>query len=174
MHILITGGSRGIGAEAVRYFTAQGHRVRFFYHRSRAQAEALARETGAEAVLCDVADPEAVSAGLRDFGPVDVLINNAAIAHYGLINQIGEETWNRLFAVNVNGVYHCVNAVLPGMLRNQAGCIINLASMWGQVGASCEVCYSACKGAVIAMTKALAKSWPPLASGSTPSPPAWS
>ena len=128
MHILITGGSRGIGAEAVRYFTAQGHRVRFFYHRSRAQAEALARETGAEAVPCDVADPEAVNAGLRDFGPVDVLINNAAIAHYGLINQIGEETWNRLFAVNVNGVYHCVNAVLPGMLRNQAGCIINLAS----------------------------------------------
>lgn len=161
MHILITGGSRGIGAEAVRYFTAQGHRVRFFYHRSRAQAEALARETGAEAVLCDVADPEAVSAGLRAFGPVDVLINNAAIAHYGLINQIGEETWNRLFAVNVNGVYHCVNAVLPGMLRNQAGCIINLASMWGQVGASCEVCYSACKGAVIAMTKALAKELAP-------------
>ena len=108
-----------------------------------------------------MADPEAVSAGLRDFGPVDVLINNAAIAHYGLINQIGEETWNRLFAVNVNGVYHCVNAVLPGMLRNQAGCIINLASMWGQVGASCEVCYSACKGAVIAMTKALSKELAP-------------
>lgn len=157
MHILITGGSRGIGAEAVRFFTAQGHRVRFFYHRSRAQAETLARETGAEAVPCDVADPEAVNAGLRDFGPVDVLINNAAIAHYGLINQIGEETWNRLFAVNVNGVYHCVNAVLPGMLRNRAGCIINLASMWGQVGASCEVAYSAAKAGVIGLTKALAK-----------------
>lgn len=161
MQILITGGSRGIGAEAVAHFAVQGHRVRFFYHSSREKASALARTTGAEAVQCDVADAEAVAAGLRGFGPVDVLINNAAIAHYGLINQIGDAMWNRLFAVNVTGVYHCVNAVLPGMLHNQAGCIINLASMWGQVGASCEVCYSACKGAVIAMTKALAKELAP-------------
>lgn len=161
MNIIITGGSRGIGAEAVAHFAARGHRVRFFYHTSHQQARALAERTGAEAVCCDVADPQAVAEAVSGFGPVDVLINNAAMAHYGLINQIGEAMWNRLFAVNVNGVYHCVNAVLPGMLHNQAGCIINLASMWGQVGASCEVCYSACKGAVIAMTKALAKELAP-------------
>ena len=86
-----------------------------------------------------------------------MLINNAGIAHYGLISQIREEEWDRLFAVNVKGIYHCVNGVLPGMLRRQSGCIINVASMWGQIGASCEVCYSATKGAVLALTKALAQ-----------------
>lgn len=161
MNVLITGGSRGVGAAAVRRFCALGHRVRFFYVSSHEKAMALAAETGAEAVWCDVADPAAVAAGVEAFGPVDVLINNAAIAHYGLISQIGEEMWQRLFAVNVHGVYHCVNAVLPGMLRQQRGCIINIASMWGQVGASCEVCYSATKGAVIALTKALAKELAP-------------
>ncbi|HIR51409.1 MAG TPA: SDR family oxidoreductase [Candidatus Avoscillospira avicola] len=161
MNVLITGGSRGVGAAAVRRFCALGHRVRFFYVSSHEKAMALAAETGAEAVQCDVADPAAVAAGVEAFGPVDVLINNAAIAHYGLISQIREEMWQRLFAVNVHGVYHCVNAVLPGMLRQQRGCIINIASMWGQVGASCEVCYSATKGAVIALTKALAKELAP-------------
>ena len=160
MNILITGGSRGIGAEAVRRFTAQGHRVRFLYASSREKAEAIARETGAEAVQCDVADGAAVQRAVAGFD-ADALINNAALAHYGLINQIDEETWNRLFAVNVNGIYHCVNAVLPGMLHKQRGVIVNVASMWGQVGASCEVCYSATKGAVIALTKALAKELAP-------------
>ena len=157
MNIIITGGSRGIGAEAVRVFAAQGHRVRFLYEINHEAARAVAAETGAEAVCCDVADRDAVQAALRDFGPVDVLINNAGIAHYGLISQIGKAQWDRVFAVNVHGMYHCIEAVLPGMLQNQTGCIINIASMWGQVGASCEVCYSATKGAVIAMTKALAK-----------------
>ena len=157
MKIVITGGSRGIGAEAVRFFTAQGHRVRFLYEKNHAAAEAVSRETGAEAVCCDVADREAVTRALADFGPVDVLINNAGIAHYGLISQIGKAQWDRMFAVNVHGMYHCIDAVLPGMLQNQSGCIINVSSMWGQVGASCEVCYSATKGAVIALTKALAK-----------------
>lgn len=157
MNIIITGGSRGIGADAVRFFAAQGHRVRFLYEKNHEAARAVAAESGAESVCCDVADREAVQAALRSFGPVDVLINNAGIAHYGLISQIGKAQWDRLFAVNVHGMYHCIEAVLPGMLQNQAGCIVNIASMWGQVGASCEVCYSATKGAVIAMTKALAK-----------------
>ena len=150
MNILITGGSRGIGAAAVRHFAAQGHRVRFFYCASGEKTAALARETGAVAVGRATAGFDA-----------DVLINNAALAHYGLINQIEEATWSRLFAVNVNGIYHCVNAVLPGMLQKQRGVIVNVASMWGQVGASCEVCYSATKGAVIALTKALAKELAP-------------
>lgn len=157
MNILITGGSRGIGAQAVRHFAGQGHRVRFLYEKNHAAAQSVADETGAEAVCCDVADKAAVDRAIRDFGPVDVLINNAGIAHYGLISQIGKEQWDRLFAVNVHGMYHCIDAVLPGMLRKQAGCIVNVSSMWGQVGASCEVCYSATKGAVLALTKALAK-----------------
>ena len=157
MNIIITGGSRGIGAEAVRFFAAQGHRVRFLYEKNHAAAEAVAAETGAEAVCCDVADNEAVDRAVKDFGPIDVLINNAGIAHYGLISQIGKEHWDRMFAVNVHGMYHCIDAVLPGMLQRQSGCIINVSSMWGQVGASCEVCYSATKAAVIGLTKSLAK-----------------
>lgn len=157
MKIVITGGSRGIGAEAVRFFAAQGHCVRFLYEKNHEAAKAVAVQTGAEAVCCDVADKEAVEQALRDFGPVDVLINNAGIAHYGLISQIGKEQWDRVFAVNVHGMYHCIDAVLPGMLQQQAGCIINVSSMWGQVGASCEVCYSASKAAVIGLTKSLAK-----------------
>jgi 3-oxoacyl-[acyl-carrier protein] reductase len=157
MKILITGGSRGIGAEAVRQFAAKGHRVRFLYEKNHEAAASVAAETGAEAVCCDVADKDAVARAVADFGPVDVLINNAGIAHYGLISQIGKEMWDRVFAVNVHGMYHCIDAVLPGMLQNGSGCIINVTSMWGQTGASCEVCYSATKGAVIALTKALAK-----------------
>ena len=157
MNIVITGGSRGIGAEAVRHFAARGHAVRFLYEKNHRAARAVAEATGAEAVCCDVADKAAVEAALSGFGPVDVLINNAGIAHYGLISQIGKEQWDRMFAVNVHGMYHCIDAVLPGMLSCQSGCIINVSSMWGQVGASCEVCYSACKAAVIGLTKALAK-----------------
>ena len=157
MNIVITGGSRGIGAEAVRFFAAQGHRVRFLYEKNHAAARMVAAETGAEAVCCDVADKAAVDRALADFSPVDVLINNAGIAHYGLISQIGKEQWDRVFAVNVHGMYHCIDAVLPGMLQQQSGCIINVSSMWGQVGASCEVCYSASKAAVIGLTKSLAK-----------------
>ena len=157
MKIVITGGSRGIGAEAVRFFSAQGHEVRFLYEKEHAAAQTVAGQTGAVGICCDVADKAAVTAALADFGPVDVLINNAGIAHYGLISQIGKEMWDRMFAVNVHGMYHCIDAVLPGMLQQQNGCIINITSMWGQVGASCEVCYSACKGAVIALTKALAQ-----------------
>ena len=157
MKIVITGGSRGIGAEAVRHFSRLGHEVLFLYEKNHEAARTVAAETGAKALCCDVADKAAVTAALADFTPVDVLINNAGIAHYGLISQIGKEQWDRMFAVNVHGMYHCIDAVLPGMLQQQEGCIINITSMWGQVGASCEVCYSACKGAVIALTKALAQ-----------------
>ena len=160
-HVLITGGSRGIGAAAVRAFCNSGYRVTFFYLNNEEAATALSAETSAVAIRCDVADRDAANAAIAALPPVDILINNAALSHYGLISQISEEDWNRLFAVNVSGVYHCVNAVLPAMLNKQAGCIINLSSMWGQVGASCEVAYSATKGAVIAMTKALAKELAP-------------
>lgn len=156
-HVLITGGSRGIGAAAVRAFSAEGFEVSFFYEKNHTAAQSVTAETGARAIRCDVADGEAVLAAVAKLPPVDILINNAGICHYGLISQISEAEWQRLFAVNVNGIYHCVNAVLPAMLQKQSGCILNVASMWGQVGASCEVAYSATKGAVIALTKALAQ-----------------
>ena len=156
-HVLITGGSRGIGAAAVRAFSAEGFEVSFFYAKNHAAAQAVSAETGARAICCDVADAAAVRAAVAKLPPVDILINNAGICHYGLISQISEAQWQRLFAVNVHGIYHCVNAVVPAMLQKQSGCILNVASMWGQVGASCEVAYSATKGAVIALTKALAQ-----------------
>ena len=156
MNIVITGGSRGIGAETVRFFSAQGHTVRFLYEKNHQAARAVAGESGAEAICCDVADRDAVFRALEGFS-ADVLINNAGISHFGLISQIGKAQWDRMFAVNVHGMYHCIDALLPGMLRKQQGCIVNVSSMWGQVGASCEVCYSACKAAVIGLTKSLAK-----------------
>lgn len=156
-HVLITGGSRGIGAATVKLFSEAGYRVSFFYRKSHEAAALLQQEYGATALCCDVSDGKEVAKAVSLLEPVDVLINNAAISHSGLINQISQEDWNRLFSVNVGGVFHCVRAVLPAMLQKQCGCILNVASMWGQVGASCEVCYSATKGAVIAMTKALAQ-----------------
>lgn len=155
-HVLITGGSRGIGAAAVRAFSRE-FSVSFFYEKNHAAAEAVAKETGAQAICCDVSDPEAVKRSVAELPPVDVLVNNAGIAHYGLISQVTEAEFSRLFSVNVGGIYRCVNAVLPAMLHRQSGCILNVASMWGQVGASCEAIYSATKGAVIALTKALAQ-----------------
>lgn len=155
-HVLITGGSRGIGAAAVRAFS-RDCAVSFFYEKNHAAAQRVAAETGAEAVCCDVTDPEAVRRAVAALPPVDILVNNAGIAHYGLISQVTEAEFSRLFSVNVGGIYRCVNAVLPAMLHRQSGCILNVASMWGQVGASCEAIYSATKGAVIALTKALAQ-----------------
>lgn len=155
--IVITGGSRGIGAAAVELFAARGDRVYFLYEKNHAAAAAVAERTGAVPVCCDVADGRAVEAAFRRIGDVDVLILCAGICHYGLMSSVTESQWDRLFAVNVKGVYHCVNAAMPAFLRRHAGCVITVSSMWGQVGASCEAAYSATKGAVIALTKALAK-----------------
>ena len=157
MNVLITGGSRGIGAAAVRLFSARGERVWFLYEKNDAAAQAVSAETGATGLRCDVADPAQVASTLAALPAIDLLINNAGIAHYGLINQITPEQWRRIFAVHVDGAFHCIRALLPGMLQKQSGCILNVASMWGQVGASCEVAYSAAKGALLAMTKALAQ-----------------
>ena len=155
--VVITGGSRGIGAAAVRLFAKKGHRVCFLYEKNHAAAETVARETGATAICCDVANGQAVRAAFETIGDVDVLICNAGICHYGLMSSLEEDTWERLFDVNVKGIYNCVNAATPAFLQKQKGCIITVSSMWGQVGASCEAAYSATKGAVIALTKALAQ-----------------
>ena len=156
-HALITGGSRGIGAATVRAFVRAGYAVSFFYEKNTEAAAALAAETGASAVRCDVADSNAVAHAVAALPPVDVLVNNAGISHVGLISQITPVEWDRLFAVNVKGIYNTVRAVLPAMLQRQSGAIINVSSMWGQAGASCEAAYSATKGAVLALTQALAR-----------------
>ena len=157
MQVVITGGSRGIGAEAVRRFAVLGHAVTFLYLKSHDAAAALAAETGAKAICCDVADRSQVEAAFRQLPGLDILICNAGICHYGLMSMTPEEIWDRLFAVNVKGIYHCVNAAMPFFLQTHSGCIITVSSMWGQVGASCEAAYSATKGAVLALTRALAK-----------------
>jgi len=155
--VVITGGSRGIGAGAVARFASRGDQVYFLYEKNHAAAEAVARQTGAVPIQCDVSSSQAVGLAFSQIPEVDILVCCAGIAHYGLMSHTTEKTWDRLFAVNVKGVYHCVNAAMPFFLRKQRGCIVTVASMWGQVGASCEAAYSATKGAVIALTKALAK-----------------
>ena len=156
-NVVITGGSRGIGAAAVKLFAARGDRVWFLYEKEHEAAAAVEKATGATAICCDVADGSAVKAAFSQIEDVDVLICNAGICITGPINMLSEEAWDRQFQVNVKGIYHCVNAALPFFLQKQAGNIITVSSMWGQVGASCEAVYSATKGAVIALTKALAK-----------------
>ena len=155
--VVITGGSRGIGAAAVRQFAVPGNQVFFLYEKNHQAAKAVASETGATPICCDVADGPAVEAAFRQIGDVDILICNAGICQYGLLSMTSQEQWDRIFAVNVGGVYHCVNAAMPSFLHKQRGSIVTVASMWGRVGASCEAAYSATKGAVIALTKALAK-----------------
>jgi len=155
--VVITGGSRGIGAAAVKLFSAKGNKVFFLYEKEHAAAEALAKATHATPICCDVSDGQAVRAAFEAIGPVDILICNAGIGGYGLMSQLTEAQWDRLFDVNVKGMYHCINAATPSFLEKQKGCIITVSSMWGQVGASCEAAYSATKGAVIALSKALAK-----------------
>lgn len=155
--IVITGGSRGIGAAAVELFSARGDRVFFLYEKNHRAAAAVAEKNGATAICCDVADGAQVRKAFAQIGAVDVVICNAGICHYGLMSGMAESDWDRLFDVNVKGIYHCVNAAMPGFLHRQRGCVITVSSMWGQVGASCEAAYSATKGAVIALTKALAK-----------------
>ena len=155
--VVVTGGSRGIGAATTKLFTARGDKVFFLYEKNHDAAKAVAKETGATAICCDVANKEAVIAAFEQIGDVDILVCNAGICHYGLMSQTSEEDWDRLFDVNVKGIYNCINAAMPAFLKKQKGSIVTVSSMWGKQGASCEVAYSATKGAVIAMTKALAQ-----------------
>lgn len=155
--ILITGGSRGIGAACVRTFAAAGDRVYFFYRSDDVAARTLSQETGAIALKCDVADKNAVAKTFESLPTFDVLVNNAGICGFSLFQDISEEDWETMIQTHLGGTFRCTKAVLPGMISKKQGCIINISSMWGQVGASCEVHYSAAKAGVIGLTKALAK-----------------
>ena len=164
--VLITGGSRGIGAACVVAFARAGWSVVFLYRRAEEAAEALCARLRGEGLdvscrRCDVSCREdvrrTVNDLLRTHHRFDALVNNAGVAHIGLFTDMTEEAWDALFAVNVKGVFNVTQAVLPGMISQGSGAIVNVASMWGEVGASCEVAYSAAKAALIGMTKALAK-----------------
>ena len=155
--VVLTGGSRGIGRAAVELFAEKGHRVFFLYEKNDAAAAQVEQATGARGIRCDVADGEAVHRAFREIGDVDILICNAGICYYGLMQSMEEAQWDRIFDVNVKGIFHCVNAAMPFFLAKQRGSIVTVSSMWGRVGSSCESAYSATKGAVIALTKALAK-----------------
>ena len=164
--VLMTGAATGIGRAAALLFAADGYNVAVHYNNSEKEALALAEQIAAQggravAVCADVADAAQVNAMTRRvidvFGRIDVLVNNAGIAQTKLFTDLTAQDWDMMFDVNVKGVFHCCQAVLPGMISRKAGCIINVSSIWGMVGASCEVHYSAAKAAVIGLTKALAK-----------------
>ncbi len=164
--VLITGGSRGIGAAAARAFAQAGWKVAINYCRSAQAAQALAAELcaqGGQALVVpgDVAVRsqvvQMVETVRKELGDPDLLINNAGISQQALFTDLTEEDWDRMFAVHVKGAFHCCQEVLPAMIRRHSGQIINISSMWGQVGGSCEVHYSAAKAALIGFTKALAK-----------------
>lgn len=157
---LITGGSRGIGAACVRLFAAQGRRVWFTYCRSSAAARQLAGQTGAVPICSDVADPaanEALAERIQSAGGLELLINNAAVSETELFQCLPPDRAARLYAVNYLGAADLTRRLLPLLIRRHGGCILNIASMWGQTGASCEADYSASKAALIGLTRALAK-----------------
>lgn len=160
-NILITGGSRGIGAACVRAFCKQGDRVVFLYHSSHEKAEALALETDACAICADITDPQsaadAVARAEQMLGGIDVLVNNAGIAQIKLFTDLTDMDWKRMIDTNLGGAFFVTRAASKGMISRHSGRIINVGSVWGKVGASCEVHYSAAKAGLRGMTMALAK-----------------
>ncbi|MBQ5824198.1 MAG: SDR family oxidoreductase [Clostridia bacterium] len=164
--VLVTGASGGIGGACARLFAAEGYKVAVHYNSDKASADKLAdeiRALGGEAVcVCaDLSDEAQVADMLgiveRELGEVDVLVNNAGVSQQKLFTDTTREDYDLVFGVNILGVINCCRAVLPAMIRRKSGSIVNVSSMWGVSGASCEVLYSASKAAVIGLTKALAK-----------------
>ena len=158
--VLVTGGTRGIGRAVAEAFLQRGDRVLFLYRKSEEQAEEL-RQLGAVGYRCDLSDLSALKETckmiLAEEGSVQVLVNNAGIAQFSLLHEVTDEMWEAVRSVNYDAPFYLTRAFLPGMIRQKYGRILNISSMWGQVGASCEVAYSAAKAGVIGFTKALAK-----------------
>jgi 3-oxoacyl-[acyl-carrier protein] reductase len=166
MTVLVTGGAGGIGADISTLFASAGWNVAVNYFRSKSAAESLTASLtsdglSAEAYYADVSSETDVKKMVSEiydrFGGIDALVNNAGISHFGLFTETEPEVWAHIRAVNLGGVYNCCRAVLPRMLSVRHGRIINISSMWGVTGASCEVAYSAAKAGVIGLTRALAK-----------------
>ena len=154
---LVTGSSRGIGAAVAERLSADGWDVIVHYNKSEAQALALAERLGTQAVRADITVPEEVDALFREVGDIDLLVCNAGVADYGLFSDVTEDRWKYILGVNTDGVYRCCRHALGHMVREKAGNIILVSSVWGVYGASCEAAYSASKAALIGLTKALAK-----------------
>ena len=164
--VLITGASMGIGKATAITLAKCGMNVILNYCNHRKEAEETANQINknglqAVAIQADVSNNiqviNMVNQACEIFGSIDALVNNAGIAQQKLFTDISEKEWDEMFAINVKGAYNCCQAVLPNMIHNKSGKIINLSSIWGLVGASCEVHYSAAKAAIIGFTKALAK-----------------
>ena len=162
---LITGSSRGIGRAVAYQLAHEGYAVCINYIERKDKADELVAQLKSEgceaiAVQADVADRAAVNAMVKKteetFGGVTLLVNNAGVAGQALFQDVTDEMWNRYFSVNLNGMRHTIQAVLPGMLHEKAGSIVNISSIWGQHGASCEVTYSCTKHAIIGLTRSLA------------------
>ena len=165
--VLITGASGGIGEAISVAFWQKGCSVIMHYNKNGKEISKLcaamneSRPFSAVTVCCDITKRESVTKLFEEakshFGDIDILVNNAGVAEQKLFTDITEADWNRIFDINVKGMFFCCQEAVKSMISRKKGKIINISSMWGQVGASCEVHYSASKGAVIAFTKALAK-----------------
>lgn len=164
--VLITGASGGIGQALVCCFGAAGYQIAIHYHKNRRGAEdvrqaAVAAGAVAQCYAADIRQSREVRAMVAkagaELGEITHLINNAGIGQQKLFTEISDSEWEDMFAVHVHGSFYCSREVLPAMIRRQKGSIINISSIWGQTGASCEVHYSAAKAALEGMTKALAK-----------------
>ena len=158
---LVTGGSRGIGAAIVRELSKQGWQVAFCYRSSEDAARQLAAETGALAIRCNVTDSGQVSAMAaqvqQQLRHIDLLVNNAGVAWQGLLTDMTDHDWHTVLDTSLSAAFFTCRAVIPGMVSRRAGRIINISSIWGRVGASCEAAYSAAKAGLIGLSKALAK-----------------
>lgn len=160
---IVTGGAKGIGAAIVKRLIDDGYKVAFCYNNSEEQANNLCAELGENccAYKLDITDSQEVNNTFADieknFGEISVLVNNAGIAEQALFTDITDGMWHRMIETNLSGVFYCCRAVLKYMINRKAGKIINISSIWGEIGGSCEVHYSAAKAGVIGMTKALAK-----------------
>jgi 3-oxoacyl-[acyl-carrier protein] reductase len=164
-YAIVTGGSRGIGVEICRKLSENGYYVYINYNNSAEKAEALAAEIGGKAVKFDVSDTQSVKIAmnsiLSECKHIDLLVNNAGVSEIDLFNFIEQENADRILNINLRGTLSCSRAVISSMVNHKSGCIINISSMWGECGASCEVDYSASKAGIIGFTKALAKELAP-------------
>ncbi len=159
--VIISGGTRGIGLACVKAFCNNGDVVAFIYKKSDYQAEEIAKKYGAIGIRADISREEevtrAVGIALEKLGGVDVLVNNAGISNIGLFTEMSGASWQNVVDTNLSGVFFMCREVSREMIKNQKGKIINIGSVWGRVGASCEVAYSASKAGVRGLTMAMAK-----------------
>lgn len=164
--VVVTGGSRGIGAQIVKTLANENYKVILNYNNSKEQAEKIQQElleqgNEIEIIKADVSKREEteklIQFAINKFNKIDVLINNAGISQEGLFTDVTEEEWQKIISTNLNSVFYCNQQALKYMIPEQQGCIINISSIWGETGASCEVAYSTTKAAINGMTKALAK-----------------